>query len=1049
VTGSNHFADLPIETIDLALSYIDANCDRDTWARVGMALKNELGEPGFDVWDTWSRRADNYTVRDARDTWRSIRATGGVTIATVIHMAKENGYRPDAKTKTIDPAAAEARRAQREQAQAQEAADRERRHAQAAADAKAIWDAAQPATTHAYIARKQLAAPGAVRVGTYWRWFDGETVEIEGALLIPLRDPETKAITTLQAIFPDAGNALERDRDYLPGGRKQGCYFNLGMPTGEIGELVTIGEGYATCASVHQATVAMSVVAFDAGNLLHVAKAVRRKLPHARIVLLADNDRWGRENTGVARASEAAQAIGGLVATPQFASDDGKPTDFNDLHVRQGLDAVRLQIEAAAAPQSAKPSGKTPGANDNQHRELTEPEKILSQFLRVLGLGFDGRVWIADARTGLARGYREQELCRKATLLSLADAVAWAAATGSDKFSIDASYQLLVGVAKALPRYQQPRTAGAASASYEPDADEGREELPVIEIIPGQRADVVSSLAKALAGRTPYFRREGDALLVRALALDGEEVSRDGVRRSPGSIVLRQPKAQAIVHDASRVAVITKFDARKGLAVTVDLPESIANTFIELGGEQNALPILRGIVRCPPILDDGSIRAVPGYDPVTRIYLAGSDDWSQLRVPDHPTQEDAKAAVRWLLDNPLHDFPYVDDCSRAVALSAILTSVARASLGGPAPMHGFSAPSFGAGKSLQAELVHMIAVGDRAATMAPGHDQQEFEKRVDAAILAGDPVLVIDNISWPLGGDNLCSAATSDFANIRPLGTSQPIKVRTSSFWMATGANLTVKKDMHRRSVISFIDPRMSRPETRTGFRIPALLEWAKANRMALLSAAYTILRAHARAGHPECGERPLGSFEAWSRKVANCLVWLGMPNPARSQEVMRQDDLELQAKNAVADAICRWQQERPSTRPEWTMAELRAACEPGGMGSAADRALREAVAAGVHRGVEGLQYWLRGNKGQVFEDRLRLDSLPGRAGVVRWSISAVRPAARDGGDGGLGGDVSPATHEVSISISTPHPVDNTNDTSRVVDQNIPITPTIPTPHHH
>jgi putative DNA primase/helicase len=106
------FADLPVETIELALSHLDANCDRDTWARIGMALKSELGEPGFDVWDAWSRRADNYDQRDARDTWRSIRATGGVTIATLIHMAKENGYRPDSQPRQIDPAAAAARRAQ-------------------------------------------------------------------------------------------------------------------------------------------------------------------------------------------------------------------------------------------------------------------------------------------------------------------------------------------------------------------------------------------------------------------------------------------------------------------------------------------------------------------------------------------------------------------------------------------------------------------------------------------------------------------------------------------------------------------------------------------------------------------------------------------------------------------------------------------------------------------------------------------------------------------------------------------------------------------------
>lgn len=369
------FADLPIDTIELALSYLDANCDRDTWARVGMALKNELGDAGFDVWDAWSRRGDNYDQRDARDTWRSIRATGGVTIATLIHMAKEQGYRPDAQPRTIDPAAAAARRAQREADAAREAAELAQRQERAAADAQAIWEAAQPATGHPYLTRKGITAPGKVRVGTYWRWFDGGSVEVEDALLIPIRTPAGQ-IASVQAIFPDAGNALERERDYLPGGRKQGCYFNIGMPTGEIGETVLIGEGYATCASAHMATDCMAVVAFDAGNLPDVAQAIRAKLPTARIVLLADNDRWGRKNTGVEKATEAARMVNGLVAIPKFASDDGQPTDFNDLHMREGLDAVRQQIEAAQL-------SPTTAANDNQPQQTADfpaPLDIFAEF---------------------------------------------------------------------------------------------------------------------------------------------------------------------------------------------------------------------------------------------------------------------------------------------------------------------------------------------------------------------------------------------------------------------------------------------------------------------------------------------------------------------------------------------------------------------------------------------------------------------------------------------------------------------------------------------
>lgn len=359
--SSQQLQDLTVDEIELALSHIDPNTDRDEWARLGMAIKSELGESGFEVWDAWSRRADNYIQRDAKDTWRSIKASGGVGIATLVHVAKRNGYRQDnSPPKQVDAQAAAERRARREADARREAEETERRNARAAADAVAMWEAASPLAHHDYIERKAILSPGNVRVGIYRRWVDDGMVEIPEALLIPLRDAGGK-IASLQAIFPDDDNALGRDRDYLPGGRKQGCYFNIGKPTGKPDELVMIGEGYATVASAHTACGGVGVVAFDSGNLCEVAQIIRTKLPAARIVLLADNDRFGKRNTGILKATEAAKLVNGLVAIPQFASDDGQPTDFNDLQTRQGTAVVRAQIEAAAAPETPEPSA----ANDN------------------------------------------------------------------------------------------------------------------------------------------------------------------------------------------------------------------------------------------------------------------------------------------------------------------------------------------------------------------------------------------------------------------------------------------------------------------------------------------------------------------------------------------------------------------------------------------------------------------------------------------------------------------------------------------------------------
>lgn len=122
-------------------------------------------------------------------------------------------------------------------------------------------------------------------------------------------------------------------------GRKKGCYYAMGRP--QDGVLV-VGEGYATCASIHEATGHAVACAFDSGNLLPVARALRHKYPQQLLVLAADDD-WRTEgNPGLSAAHQAALAVGGFVVKPQFpAHRPPKATDFNDLAALAGPGAVR------------------------------------------------------------------------------------------------------------------------------------------------------------------------------------------------------------------------------------------------------------------------------------------------------------------------------------------------------------------------------------------------------------------------------------------------------------------------------------------------------------------------------------------------------------------------------------------------------------------------------------------------------------------------------------------------------------------------------------
>lgn len=165
----------------------------------------------------------------------------------------------------------------------------------AAKRAAGLWNRAHPATNdHPYLARKQVGAYG-IRA-------------LREQLLIPVRDADG-AMWTLQFVSADG------TKTFLTGGRKRGCYFAIGQPRG----VLCVAEGYATGASIFEATGYATAIAFDAGNLEPVARALRAKFPAVRLVLCADNDAATPGNPGLTKATEAARAVGGLLAVPEFA----------------------------------------------------------------------------------------------------------------------------------------------------------------------------------------------------------------------------------------------------------------------------------------------------------------------------------------------------------------------------------------------------------------------------------------------------------------------------------------------------------------------------------------------------------------------------------------------------------------------------------------------------------------------------------------------------------------------------------------------------------
>jgi hypothetical protein len=215
---------------------------------------------------------------------------------------------------------------------------------------------ADASADHPYLVRKRIEPHGI-------------KIDRAGRLVVPVSDSSGE-ILSYQTIDAD-GN-----KRFLKGGKIEGGFYELRGNR----KVIFIGEGFATCASIHQATGFTTLVAFDCGNLAKVAKSAKEMFLGSRIVICADNDQFTEGNAGVTKGRAAAQLVFGEIVYPNFAESDlsSKPTDFNDLHVLQGIDAVKEQIERVALPAIDKLAFEFSRADS---LELTEIKWVVDDYI--------------------------------------------------------------------------------------------------------------------------------------------------------------------------------------------------------------------------------------------------------------------------------------------------------------------------------------------------------------------------------------------------------------------------------------------------------------------------------------------------------------------------------------------------------------------------------------------------------------------------------------------------------------------------------------------
>lgn len=168
-------------------------------------------------------------------------------------------------------------------------------------------------------------------------------------LIIPLYDIDNK-IKSLQFINN------EGEKRFLSGGWVKGCFFPI-APQEKGGQQIIVCEGYATGASIREATGFGVAVAFNKGNLEPVIKALKNKYPNKQIIIAADNDiKEDSPNYGLEEAQRVSSLFDCLVVIPYLKS--GGKCDFNDVAITEGLEQVKKLFSEQMANYTAERDNK-------------------------------------------------------------------------------------------------------------------------------------------------------------------------------------------------------------------------------------------------------------------------------------------------------------------------------------------------------------------------------------------------------------------------------------------------------------------------------------------------------------------------------------------------------------------------------------------------------------------------------------------------------------------------------------------------------------------
>jgi hypothetical protein len=322
---------------------------------------------------------------------------------------------------------------------------------------------------------------------------------------------------------------------------------------------------------------------------------------------------------------------------------------------------------------------------------------------------------------------------------------------------------------------------------------------------------------------------------------------------------------------------------KKQLFIEIFPPVPVVKQILARSADRLPFPPLIGIVKSPIMRANSTVleRAVPGYDTAARYYCAFDPAVASLGVPPTPSDADLVSAVA-LLRDLVCDVCFAEPREVYLAnyLAILLTPLVRLMIDDNLPLFAIDATKPRSGKGLLAAIVGIVANGyPTPVTTGPEPNESgEWRKKITTFLLAGESIVVIDNIVFNLNSAELCALVTTRNYTDRILGTNTSMTADPlNSMWIFTGNSLQPVGDLVKRCFWVRLDPQRSDPEKRTGFKHEELLCWAAANRAMLLRALLTMVRAWVIAGEPvPQGVAPFGGFDRWIRVVGGIVQFAG-----------------------------------------------------------------------------------------------------------------------------------------------------------------------------